>query len=237
MSERDDSTHAGRVEAHRLDGFIDAAFAFAVSVLAIAGAEVPHSLHDLILALDRIPGFACSFATLMMFWHRHVRWRDRFRLHDGTAIVLSLMLVFFALIFVYPLNMLFQAMFSSFHDAYTHTTLPNEPEIGSVHELKALFICYALAYACMAGSLAMLYRHSLRHASSISARLRIEAQETYYIQCGSMAVAILSLLITLMMPNINSALWNSLPGMVYVLLTLVYSVAGRWSRRALLQVT
>src|ERR1700761_4665026 len=93
-----DAAHVGRVEAHRLDGFIDAAFAFAVSVLAIAGAETPHSLHDLLLDLDRIPGFACAFYTLMIFWHRHVRWRDRFRLHDGTSIALSLALVFFALI-------------------------------------------------------------------------------------------------------------------------------------------
>jgi uncharacterized membrane protein len=237
MSEQDESARVGHVEAHRLDGFIDAAFAFAVSVMAIAGADVPHSLHDLMLALNRIPGFACSFATLMMFWHRHVRWRDRFRLHDGTTIRLSLMLVFFALIFVYPLDMVFQALFGSLHDAFTHTNLPNEPEIGSVHELKALFICYALAYACMAGSLAALYRHSLRHSPSIPVRQRIEAQEAYFIQCGSVAVATLSLLVTLVLPNSDSGFWNSMPGMVFVLLTLVYSLAGRWSRRALAQVT
>ncbi|MBE1159352.1 TMEM175 family protein [Dyella acidiphila] len=236
MSEPDESAHVGRVEAHRLDGFIDAAFAFAVSVMAIAGAEVPHSLHDLMLALDRIPGFACSFATLMLFWHRHVRWRDRFRLHDSTSIRLSLMLVFFALIFVYPLDMLFQALFSTLYDAYTHTTLPNEPEIGSVRELKALFICYALAYACMAGCLALLYRHSLRHASSLSARQRIEARETYYVQIGSVSVALLSLLVTLLLPAVNNGLWDSLPGMAYVLLTPVYGFTGRWSRRALAQI-
>jgi uncharacterized membrane protein len=237
MSEQDEHAHVGRVEAHRLDGFIDAAFAFAVSVMAIAGAEVPHTLHDLLLSLDRIPGFACSFATLMMFWHRHVRWRDHFRLHDGTTIRLSLMLVFFALIFVYPLDMLFQALFGTLHDVYTHTTLANEPEITSVHELKALYICYALAYACMAGCLGVLYRHSLRQSPSLSARLRIEARETYYTQCGSVAVALLSLLTALVMPPIASSFWNSLPGMTYVLLTLVYGFTGRWSRRALAQLT
>lgn len=235
MSEQHNTAHAGRVEAHRLDGFFDAAFAFAVSVMAIAGAEVPHSLHDLLLALDRIPGFACSFATLMIFWLRHVRWRDRFRLHDATSITLSLMLVFFALIFVYPLNMLFQAMFSSFYDAYTHTVLPNEPAIGSVHELKALYICYALAYTCMAGCLALLYGHSLRRSPSLSRVERIEARETYYVQWGSAAVAILSWLATWLMPD-NGA-WTWLPGALYGLLALVYSVAGRWSRHALAQET
>jgi hypothetical protein len=235
QSEAAHAAHAGRVEAHRLDGFIDAAFAFAVSVMVIAGAEVPHSLSDLLLALDRIPGFACSFATLMMFWHRHVRWRDGFRLHDATTIRLSLMLVFFALIFIYPLDFLFQALFSSIYEAFAHAPLPNEPVIGSEHELKALFICYAAAYGCMAGCLALLYRHSLRKTPSLSATQQIEARETYYIQCGSIVVAGLSLLAALLLPDRANAWWNSLPGMLYVLLTVVYSVTGRWSRRALAQ--
>jgi|HubBroStandDraft_5_1064220.scaffolds.fasta_scaffold162840_2 uncharacterized membrane protein len=230
MSEQHEAAHVGRVEAHRLDGFIDAAFAFAVSVLAIAGAEAPHSLHDLLLDLDRIPGFACSFATLLVFWHRHVRWRDRFRIHDGVSIILSLMLVFFALIFVYPLNMLFQSLFSSIYDAFAHTVLPNEPTIGSVHELKALYICYGLAYACMAGCLVALYGHSLRR-SQIPHAERIEARETFYVQLGSMAVALLSLIAALLIPD--SVAWSGLPGYLYSLLMVVYWVAGRWSRRAL----
>jgi uncharacterized membrane protein len=236
MSEHTEAARVGHVEAHRLDGFIDAAFAFAVSVMVIAGTEVPHSVSDLLLALDRIPGFACSFATLMIFWHRHVRWRDRFRLHDAATIRLSLMLVFFALIFVYPLDFLFQAMFSSLYEGYAHTALSNEPVIASVHELKALFICYAVAYGCMAGCLALLYRHSLRQSPVLTATQRIEARETYYVQCGSIAVAALSLLVALLIPNNPNPLLNSLPGMIYALLTVVYSVAGRWSRRALAEV-
>lgn len=237
MSEHSEASRVGHVEAHRLDGFIDAAFAFAVSVMVIAGTEVPHSVPDLLLALDRIPGFACSFATLMVFWHRHVRWRDRFRLHDGATIRLSLMLVFFALIFVYPLDFLFQAMFSSLYEGYAHKALPNEPVIGTVRELKALFICYAAAYSCMAGCLALLYRHSLRQSPALTPAQRIEAQETYYVQCGSIAVAVLSLLVALLLPSSQNAWLDSLPGMIYALLTVVYSVAGRRSRRALAQLT
>jgi uncharacterized membrane protein len=229
MNDRHDAGHAGRVEAHRLDGFFDAAFAFAVSVLAIAGAETPHSLHDLLLDLYRIPGFACSFATLLVFWHRHVRWRDRFRTHDGISIMLSLMLVFFALIFVYPLNMLFQSLFSSIYYSFGHTLLPNEPTIDSVHELKALYICYASAYICMAGSLALLYRHSLRRTQLDHAN-NIEARETMYALLGSLLVAALSLITALLIPE--SGAGAGLPGYIYVLLTAVYWVTGRWSRKA-----
>lgn len=229
MSEQHDAAHTGRVEAHRLDGFIDAAFAFAVSVLAIAGAEVPHSLQDLVPALDRIPAFACSFATLMIFWHRHVRWRDRFRLHDTTSMMLSLMLVFFALIFVYPLNMLFQAMFGALYETFAHQELSGAPVINSVHDVKALYICYGLAYACMAACLACLYRHSLRRAH-LSQAERIDAQEVFYTQTGSMCVALLSLLAALSIPE--AAAWTAVPGLIYILLTPLYWMAGRWANRA-----
>lgn len=229
MSEQHDATHGGRVEAHRLDGFIDAAFAFAVSVLAIAGAEVPRSLHDLLLALGRIPAFACSFATLMIFWHRHVRWRDRFRLHDTTSLMLSLMLVFFALIFVYPLNMLFQAMFGALYAASTHQELSGAPVVNSVHDVKALYLCYGLAYACMAACLAFLYRHSLRKAHMSQAE-RIDAREIFYTQSGSVCVALLSLLATLLIPETPA--WTALPGFVYILLTPMYWIAGRSANRA-----
>ncbi|MFK2901866.1 DUF1211 domain-containing protein [Dyella jejuensis] len=231
MSEQHGGPGAGRVEAHRIDSFVDAAFAFAVSVMAIAGAEVPHSLHDLLLALDRTPGFACSFATLMIFWHRQVRWRERFRLHDAGTTVLSLMLVFFALIFVYPLNMLFQALFSSFYDAYANAPLPNEPMIGNAHDLKALYVCFALAYMCMAGCLGLLYGHSLRRSPPLLLIDQIKSRRTYYVQWGSVAVAILSLLATWIMPERGS--WTWMPGAVYLCQIVVNRTFVRWSRKRL----
>ena len=45
----------GLAEANRLDAFVDAAFAFAVSLLIIAGGEPLRSFEDLLHALMRIP--------------------------------------------------------------------------------------------------------------------------------------------------------------------------------------
>jgi uncharacterized membrane protein len=231
MSESHDDARTGRVEAHRLDGFFDAAFAFAVSLLAIAGAEIPHSLHDLLLALNRIPAFACSFATMLMFWHRHVRWRDRFRTHDTFSVLVSLMLVFFALIFVYPLNMLFSAMFNGIYGMFTGNELPDALVINTAPELTALYVCYGIAYACMAGCVALLYRHSIRR-QRVSHVENVQAREIYYVQLGSIAVALLSIVMALLLPQ-RGGVWTAVPGCTYALLSLVYSITGRWSRRAL----
>lgn len=231
MDEQQRERRAGLIEAHRLDGFFDAAFAFAVSILAIAGTEVPRDLHEMLLALNRIPAFACSFATLLVFWYRHVRWRERCRVHDTTSVLISLMLVFFALIFVYPLNMVFSAMFNSFYAGFTGKLLPDSLVIEQAHDMTLLYLCYGMAYACMAGCLALLYRHSLRHMHDASREEVIEARESLYIQVGSVSVALISVIVALTVPE--GGWWSAMPGCVYFLLTFVYSLTGRWSRRML----
>ena len=63
------------MSTERLDNFTDAAFAFAVSLLVIGGAEAPSNIQTLVAALGDIPAFAFGFAVMAMFWMGHVRWR------------------------------------------------------------------------------------------------------------------------------------------------------------------
>lgn len=94
-----------RAEGARLDNFVDGAFAFAVTLLLISGATLPRDVAALEYALRGVPAFAACFAQLAWFWHAHVRWRDNVRLTDRSSLLLSLLLVFFALIFVFPLHL------------------------------------------------------------------------------------------------------------------------------------
>jgi len=67
----------------RLDAFVDAAFAFAVTLIVIGGAGVPRSYAELEAALTGGPAYAIGFALVAMFWHAHLRWR---RLGGGEAV-------------------------------------------------------------------------------------------------------------------------------------------------------
>ena len=72
MSEAKPSSSSVReVETTRLDAFVDASFAFAVTLLIIAGAEPLNDFGDLVRALARIPAFAAGFALVVMFWLGH----------------------------------------------------------------------------------------------------------------------------------------------------------------------
>ncbi len=100
------------LQVTRLEAFVDAAFAFAVTMLVISVDSIPDSIQALVVALKSIPAFAVSFAMIAMFWSAHARWSRRYGLDDRASTVLSLVLVFLVMIYVYPLRLLFGVFFA-----------------------------------------------------------------------------------------------------------------------------
>ena len=95
----------------RVEAFVDAAFAFAVTLLVISFDGLPRSADELVAAYKGIPAFAASFLLLATFWRAHERWSRWYGMDDSHSTVLSLMLVFLVLVYVYPLRMLFAGFF------------------------------------------------------------------------------------------------------------------------------
>ena len=217
-----------RPESARLDNFVDGAFAFAVTLLVISGASLPKDIAALEHALRAIPAFAACFGQLAIFWHGHVRWRDNVRLTDRASLLLSLLLVFFALIFVFPLHL----VYASFFSGITGGALSPDFAIqgAPVAALSALFTCYGLSYACMAGTLALLFRHGVRNGhlageeadfANVSARVW-----SYYA-----AVGLLSTLIALLAVAAGQAWLIAAAGFSYGLLAFTHKVADRHRAR------
>src|SRR5690606_37047587 len=89
----------------RLETFVDAAFAFALTLLVIFFETLPTTFDELREALRRLPTFALCFVLLALFWSAHNRWSRRFGLDDNATTVWSLGLVLVMLVYVYPLRM------------------------------------------------------------------------------------------------------------------------------------
>src|ERR1051326_108804 len=98
------------MEMTRLETFIDAAFAFAISMLVIAAQQIPDNIQTLLAAFKNVPTFVCSIAVLSIFWRGHWLWSRRYGLEDGASVFISWALVVTILIFVYPLKAIFGAM-------------------------------------------------------------------------------------------------------------------------------
>ena len=199
----------------RLETFVDAAFAFAVTLLVVSFQAMPHTFAELYDALRRLPAFLAGFAILAMFWHAHNRFSRRTGLEDGAATLLSLALVAATLFYVYPLRMV---MSSAMH-FFTGGWAPSELEVSSFREFQLIWVLYGIGFAALASITGALHWQALRSADA----LRLDAAERLTLkgelgnQAVLVAVSLLSMTIALHLPP-RDGLVQALPGFCYCLL-------------------
>jgi len=86
-------------EVTRLEGFTDAVFAFAVTLLVVS-LEVPKTYPELIGAMRGFPAFGICFALLAVVWYEHYRYFRRYGLETAVAVMLNCALLFCVLLYV-----------------------------------------------------------------------------------------------------------------------------------------
>jgi uncharacterized membrane protein len=216
----------------RTETFVDAAFAFSLTLLVIFHNDLPQTAAELRAALLRLPTFVLCFAMLALFWAAHNRWSRRFGMDDARSVVLSLAFVLVVLVYVYPLRM----VISSFLAMLTGGALPSELGFDPARQmldLQTTFIVYSAGFLLLAFIIWLLNRHALGHAHA----LPLDAEERYQTrsEIGSHAVlagtALLSLCLSLLILASGAAGWlvGGLPMWVYATLSL--SMPLYWMRR------
>lgn len=226
----DDGFFARGAEVTRLEAFVDAAFAFAISLMVISIDTIPVDAATLKTALKSVPAFGASFLLISTFWSGHADWSRRYGLDDRASRNLSLLLVFVVLVFVYPLRMVFSAFFSWVTDGAIPTTL----ELNTLDDVHLMFGVFAIGFGMMGVVLWALYLHAWRRRE----RLALDAVErglTRLILWRWTLVplfAVISLL-CLLLPVVEGYAWViPLPGLVFFGLHIAQVVMYRVQRRA-----
>jgi uncharacterized membrane protein len=96
-------------EVLRIEGFSDAVFAFAVTLLVVS-LEVPNTFDELLATMRGFFAFAICFWLLFTVWYEHYKFFRRYGLKDNFTMHLSAVLLFVVLFYVYPLKFLFTAL-------------------------------------------------------------------------------------------------------------------------------
>lgn len=213
----------------RLETFVDAAFAFAMTLLVVSFDAMPESFAQLYDALRRLPAFLAGFAILAMFWHAHHRFSRRFGLEDGTIVFASMLLVAATLFYVYPLRMVMSAAMGFFTGGWA----PSEFQVQSFMEFRLIFVIYGVGFAILAGIVAWMNLHALRKADvlQLDAAERLAAESEVALNLVLVACASTSVAVALLIPP-HVGWLQALPGSVYGLLGIAMPVLGiRYARR------
>ena len=211
-------------EGHRLDAFVDAAFAFAVSLLIIAGGQPLESFADLTRALMRIPAFLCGFALIVMFWLAHRTWSSLGPQRDARATLLSLAIVFAVLVFVFPLRLLIETAAHFLSGG----RLPGGGLLTSFDQLGWTYLIYGLGFSILSVLFALLFRQARATIDPDDAVKRQAAKAWARTWALAAVTGVLSGLVALT-PALAAAPW--LPGVTYWLIPIGITVLGAMDRR------
>src|SRR5204863_70643 len=139
----------------RLETFIDAAFAFAITMLVIATQQIPDDIETLLAAFRNVPAFVASIIVLGIFWRDHWLWSRRYGLEDGVSIFISWAMIVTMLIYIYPLKAIFSSMWFLLSGGRVGHILGAHSE----SQVRALFAIFALGFTAIALEMLLLNLH------------------------------------------------------------------------------
>src|SRR3989442_3618546 len=207
------------IEMARLESLIDAAFAFAFSMLVIAAQQIPDNIQALLAAFKNVPTFVCCIAVLGIYWRGHWLWSRRYGLEDGVSILISWTMIVTMLIFIYPLKAIFGAMWN----------LLSNGQVGqpfSLHatesQARTIFAIYALGLIAISAEILLLNFRAwqLREPLGLNARERLMTRGELTGWSIPMSVGLVSLVFSFTLP-IEKIAWC---GWVYFLMAILVRV-------------
>ena len=198
----------------RVEGFADCAFGFAVTLLVVS-LDVPKTFSGLIAVMHGIPSFALSFAILAWIWYTQFRFFRLYGLEDVATVLLTLVLLFVVLCYVYPLKFLYTISLSG----------------GGVpdHDLRLLFLIYGIGLTATFAVMALMYANAYRQRAQLGLTL-LERAETRIAIWELLGVAALGVMSGALAISLPSAAFALAAGFTYCLNAVVYSIGGRRRR-------
>lgn len=212
-------------EITRIEGFSDAVFAFAITLLVIS-LEVPRTFAELAEAMHGFVAFALSFSLLFYLWYTQYKFFRRFGLQDGLTLVLNAVLLFVVLFYIYPLKFLFGYLVNIVSGGGGMAHLPNgriEPMLTG-DEPRTMMLFYSSGYVAVFVIFLLLYRHAwkLRGELKLTPSEQFDTRATMTEFLINIGVGCLSLLIAFF----GGAAASGISGMIYFLLGILQTVAG-----------
>lgn len=220
-------------EPVRLEGFSDAVFAFAVTLLVVS-LEVPKTFDELLDTMRGFLAFGLCFSLLIWIWYNQYLFFRRYALNDGYVFVLNAMLIFVVLFYIYPLKFLFTFLANIPMGLLGWTDLEESLKMIRPEQTPTLMMIYSAGYLLVFFVLFLLYLHAYtkRKFLELNASEVIVTKSDMQSSALNMGIALLSILIVLI-GGASSSAWA---GWIYCLVgpaaTINGAIMGKKAKRA-----
>jgi len=159
-------------QVSRVEAITDATFGFAIAMLAVSSG-VPTNYKELVDTMRGLPSFGACLLILGAIWYEHHRFSRRYGLETKKSHVLTLILVFLVLAYVYPLkfiSLIFVNSVLGVDRAHSVTIV--------AADIKWVFVIYGVGFIAVNTVLALLYLHAyqLREELELNAREILETR-------------------------------------------------------------
>jgi uncharacterized membrane protein len=207
-----------------MEGFSDAVFAFAITLLVVS-LEVPTTFDELLATMRGFFAFAICFYLLLVVWFEHYKFFRRYGLDDFYTMRLNAALLFIVLFYVYPLKFLFTLLVDQL---LGYSTVVN-PSTGAIEEIEngqlpLLMVIYGAGFVAVQLVFVLLYLRAyvLRDTLRLDAHERSITREEILNFLLGMGVGLISIAIAI----VGGEKAVSLAGYAYLLLFPLLAING-----------
>jgi uncharacterized membrane protein len=209
-------------EIARIEGFSDAVFGFAITLL-IVSLEVPKTSTELFATMRGFGAFLITFFMLSAIWYAQYLFFRRYGLVDRVTVILNLALLFTILFFVYPLKFLFTVLLGDplMRHAKVMTAHGLEPAILPQHR-PWIYLIYGAGFTAIFIVFALLYRYaySKREKLGLDEFETWETQHTLrrFILAAALGTSYLAVALMELIPKSNRMTINVVSVLIFLII-------------------
>jgi len=206
----------------RMVGLSDGVFALAIAILLIAS-NVPTNFKELMAFIYDVPTFGICIVFIYWIWNEQNKVFQMYNIFDIKMNLLNMLLLFFVLVYVYPLKFLMKWIFTFFGSFFQGTIKEDYAELTAMipmGKIPLLMLIYSVGFICIFSCLHLMHRHGLskQEELGLSQLQLLEANLSKNQLFHTVCVGILSFLCAVVGVFTGSPLSSFFSGIAYNLL-------------------